>query len=344
MRILKIDKRNNFLHLLPECLDDLWHLERVIEPNDIVKGESLRTLPAKEGQEKKQKIKMRLELRAEKVEFNKFGPKLRVTGPITGGSPAEFVEIKAYHTLDFGLQDDIKIEKPDGIKQFQVKRLKDAEKSSKQGKVLLVALDDERADFAFLTEQGIDEFLTVRAAGHGKQYKQEDGKNSYLNEIYLKLNDLAFQVAIIAGPGFTKKDLKKFLAEKRFGKKIFFEDISVTGVSGLNEIVNRGLIEKVAENALLVEETKLVESLLKLIMQQNPKVIYGEKAIVQAIGFQQVEELFVTDKKLFTNRGAVEELMKKVEAGKGKVHLISAEHDAGKKLQGFGGLVAVKWY
>ena len=44
MKILKIDKQLNQLLVIPENLDDLWHLEKVIEKNDIVAGKTDRKI------------------------------------------------------------------------------------------------------------------------------------------------------------------------------------------------------------------------------------------------------------------------------------------------------------
>ncbi len=36
MRIVHQDARKGLIELLPETLDDLWHLSHIIEPGDLV--------------------------------------------------------------------------------------------------------------------------------------------------------------------------------------------------------------------------------------------------------------------------------------------------------------------
>ncbi|MBI2598194.1 MAG: hypothetical protein HYW50_03290 [Candidatus Diapherotrites archaeon] len=50
MKILKVDYKKNFFEVIPDNLDDLWHLERIIEPLDLVSGVAERKIkPQEEG-------------------------------------------------------------------------------------------------------------------------------------------------------------------------------------------------------------------------------------------------------------------------------------------------------
>ncbi len=86
MKVLGFDRKEGRMKLVPEVLEDLWHLERVLEPGDIVSSSSTRVFKAseKEGEEGERK-KVRIELQAEKIDFSKSASKLRVTGKIIGG-------------------------------------------------------------------------------------------------------------------------------------------------------------------------------------------------------------------------------------------------------------------
>ena len=80
MRVLKIDEVENFLHLVPEIEDDLWHLERIIEKHDLVSGLSDRKIKPKEAGEKPIRVESQVDLilietmkgtRAERMIFRK---------------------------------------------------------------------------------------------------------------------------------------------------------------------------------------------------------------------------------------------------------------------------------
>ena len=133
MRILKIDERENFLHIVPEIEDDLWHLERVIEKHDLVSGQSDRKIKPKEAGEKPRRVKMFIELDADNVEFHRFLGQLRVSGTITGGKPAELLEIGSQQALEIEIGRDIKIKKK-ALKKYQIERLKKASEATKKGK------------------------------------------------------------------------------------------------------------------------------------------------------------------------------------------------------------------
>ena len=73
------------IKLVPENTDDLWHLEHLIAPGDLVFATTFRTveLPADRVRpEKPEKKPVRLGIRVERVEFHKYANRLRVSGLI----------------------------------------------------------------------------------------------------------------------------------------------------------------------------------------------------------------------------------------------------------------------
>lgn len=42
MKILKFDNRNGEMKVVPETMEDLWHLSRILEQNDIIASKSSR--------------------------------------------------------------------------------------------------------------------------------------------------------------------------------------------------------------------------------------------------------------------------------------------------------------
>lgn len=346
MKILRIDRKNNYLELVPETLDDFWHLERIIEEGDLVKGQTLRTLKAKDVEEKKEKIRMFLELKTEKVSLDRYGPKLRITGIIVGGSPEELLDLGSHHTLDLELMQKARITKPNGLKAYQLERLKKAEKERKKSRLLLVVMDEDRADFALLKEFGLEPLFNIFSGKTGKQYASESAEKKYFTEIIERINQAECDKVIVAGPGFARKNFEKYLKEKKASKKqLFFESISSTGLTGLNEIIKRGIIERIEEHALAVEENKLMEALMKEVFRESKKTAYGLKEVINAVQAKAVSELFLADSLLLSGkRKELEALIEAVEKNGGKVHLISSEHEGGKKLEGLGGIAALLWF
>lgn len=340
MKKLKIDLKNNFLELVPESLDDLWSLERILEKGDLVGGSSERKIKAEEGR-KAQKIVVWIELEAEKIEFHESYKQLRVSGKMKAMKPQEFFEANAFHSIEFGLKDKIKIKK-NKIKEFQIETIEKAVKSSGRNQLLLIVMDDEEATIAEASEKGLKVKAVIKSGKQGKRFKEEKGKeNKYFEELLKKIEGEKKEKKLIAGPGFTKSEFKKFLEKKNVKLHAVFESSNSVGKTGLNELVKKGIIEKVLHESMLVKENKKMEEIMKDARKDNSTIEYGLKEIQKAVEKGAVEELIVSDKKFFEEREKIQELMEKVESFKGKVMLFSSEHEAGEYLNGFGGIIAV---
>jgi len=339
MRILKLDEKNKFISVLPETLDDLWHLEKIIEPNDIVKAITSRKIKAEEGR-KAIRENIFVELQVEKTELQEFSSLLRISGIILGGKPSELIELKAHQNIEISLGQKLDLIKNEW-KQFQVERLKKAEADSKKKPFLLLVLDDESALIAFLKEFKLEQKVEIKSRKSGKQFQDNSWKNKYFNEIYLKLSELSPEKIIIAGPGFIKEEFNDFLKEKNFKGKVFLESISSTGITGINELLKGKGIQRIIKDLELIKDTELIELLFKELAQNSALAEYGLKEIENAVNFRAIKQLLLTDSFLLKNREKAESLMLAVEQMNGLIHIIPIESDAGKKLESLGGIAAL---
>ena len=85
------------IRLFPESLDDLWHLEHLITPGNLVFATTLRTVDTatdKLRPEKAEKRPVRLGIRLERVEFHPYANRLRVVGVSESG-----VDFSPFYTL-----------------------------------------------------------------------------------------------------------------------------------------------------------------------------------------------------------------------------------------------------
>lgn len=342
MRILKIDEKENFLHLVPEIEDDLWHLERVIEKHDLVSGLTDRKIKPRGEGEKTQRIKLFVSLDVDLVEFHRFLGELRVSGKIVEGKPAELLEMGAQHSLEIGLGRDVKIKKQ-SLKKYHVGRLKKAAAATKKGKVLLVVLDDEEASFAILREFELLEKASLRSGKSGKRFEGEDSKGKYFAEILEKIGEIKPEKVVVAGPGFAKDNFQHFLEGKGKpkGMQFFFASTNSVGRTGLQELLKGNVLDRMVEEMQLVKETKLVEQLLAELGKESGLAEYGFKEVKKAVEAGAVKELLVADRFLLEKREKAEQLMQVAERMGGEVHLVNAEHEAGKQLQNLGGIAGL---
>ena len=71
--------------LVPETLDDLWHLQYVLEPGDLVAGDTTRRIQRNDDDMRDtggEREHMFVTIAVEDVEFHKFSNRLRVSGVI----------------------------------------------------------------------------------------------------------------------------------------------------------------------------------------------------------------------------------------------------------------------
>jgi len=72
-------------------------------------------------------------------------------------------------------------------------------------------------------------------------------ENNYFEEILKKIK--GEKKVIIAGPGLTKNNFKKFRENKNIKLDAIFESTDSTGKTGLNELVKKGIIKKAIESS-----------------------------------------------------------------------------------------------
>ncbi len=331
MRILSQDYPS--VKLVPETPEDLWYLEKVIDPGDIVEGISFRRFKAETSSEKK---KIFVKLKVEKVSLQKHANTLRVLGIIIEGRPEEFVSLGSHHTLDISLGHSIKLTKSRWL-DYHKKMLEKAVASSKRPKLVLVALDDEQATIAVLSETGLDIKAEIERKGGGKQYPDESIMKKYFHEVCKKLSEFDVPSILLGGPGFTKENIYAFCQESypELAKKIILADVRSPGRAGIQEMLSRPELLGLLKENRIAYETGLVNKLLEEV-SKGGLAVYGLDQVKEALEFGAVEELLIPESFFLNNRDACEELMEKAENVRAKIHVISEDHDAGKQLKAIG--------
>jgi protein pelota len=337
MLILK--RFENRIKVKPEIIEDLWHLEKVIKPGDMVSGESDRKFTTESG--KSERVHVRVKIQAEKVEFHKPSNSLKVLGIIVEGSPEEYIKLKAHHSLEIGLFDVVSIEKE--WKQYELDRLKEAEKSSRREKVFILVLDEREAEFFVIREFGIESLGKIYCESRGKySTENREVQNRYYSET-LELISKKEGKMVVAGPGFEKDNFMDFARDKnqKLAKQITVESISNTGGQGIYELLNKGTLDKILLESRFAEETKAVERFIAEVSRKNSKATYGLANVEKALEMGAVDELLVLDKLLLDKREIIEPLLDRAEKSRSKVMIVSHENEISQKLKGFTGIAAL---
>lgn len=346
MKIIYADFKHGEVKLEIETADDLWTLTYIIEKGDVVKGKTLRKIKATEASEGVKK-QIFLALKVEKVEFSESSVQLRITGTVI--SAPEDVPKGSYHS--FGLEPGsvIAIEKEEWL-SYQMEKLKESAET-KMPKILICVFDREEATFAILRRKGYEILLNLKGDVERKRMKEKP-KTVFYEELIKKLNGydkrFEFDKIILASPSFWKEELNKHLKNLQLKQKIIQSGCSGADENAIKEVLKRDELKEALKQDRISKEMKIVEELLSEISKEG-KSCYGKKETEEASEQGAVETLLITDAlikkyRIQGNFSEIEKILKKTEKNKGKIIIISSEYEAGKKLDGLGGVAGLlRW-
>lgn len=344
MRIVKYQLRDleGEIAVVPESLDDLWHLKYVLERGDLIYAYTTRKIDLpmdKLRPEKAEKRPVRLGVRLENIELHKFANRLRLHGVIEQG-----VDIGSYHTINIEPYVELSIIKK--WKKDQIERLNEAVRTSNQPKIAIITIEDGEATFGLVKQYTVEEIAHVK--GYGGKREGGDPRGEFFSEVLEKLNLLAgsAEVFVIAGPGFTKKDFIAYVKERKpeVVDKFVVEDTSSIGTSGFQEVLRRGAVDRILKHSRITQEAILIEKLLREIAREEGKAAYGLSEVIKASEYGAIETLLIVDETLRAareNGEKIEELLKSVEKAQGKIVIFSSEFEPGRRLQALGGVAAL---
>ena len=347
MKVIFSNLKRGEVKLRIENLDDLWYLSHIIELNDFVKGKTLRKIIFGEKEGKRTSIRKPIfaKIKVEKIDMSEFS-NLRISGVVA--EAPEDIPKGSYHTFNLEEGSIVTIIK-EKWQRYHLDKLKESTKPISN--ILICVMDREESIFALLKRSG----YTVLSRLKGNVIKkvfEEKIKGNFYSEIINKMkeydNRYSFQSIILASPSFWKEDLMKELKDNELKDKIILATCSSVDESSISEILKRQETQFALKQDRIAKETNLVEELL-LNIKKDDKAAYGIKEVELAINSGAVDKLLLTDNFIRKHRDKseyylIDELMKKTDQMKGEIMIISSEHDAGKKLDGLGGIGAILRY
>ncbi len=335
--------------LVPESLDDLWHLTYVIEPGDLVSGDTHRRIQRNEenlrdtGGEREH---LYVTLEVEEVEFHKFANRLRVSGVIESCSRED--QLGLHHTVNLEERKEIEIEKV--WKADQLDRIQEAVEATDQPTVAIATVEEGEAYIHTVAQYGVDEYATfTNTTGKGEYAR---GREELFADLASALGHLDVEAVILAGPGFTKQDAYDYIQEENpdLAAKVTTVDTSAAGGRGVHEVLKRGAVDEVQQETRIAEESEAIDELMERIAQDGAAA-YGIEAVEQATDYGAVETLLILDERLRQERAGegdwgvdVNDLVQSVEQQGGDITVFSHEFDPGLQLRNLGGIAALLRY
>jgi protein pelota len=337
------------ISLVPESLDDLWHLTYVLEPGDLVAGDTTRRIQRNDDQMRDtggEREHMHVTLAVEESEFHKFANRLRVSGVIEDCSRED--QLGQHHTINVEENKEITVEKV--WKPDQIDRLEEAEEATDNPDVAIVTVEEGKAHVHTVAQYGTEEYAEFTGTTGKGEYARE--RSELFAELADALGHLETDAIILAGPGFTKQDAYDYLEENApdLVEKVTMVDTSAVGDRGVHEVLKRGAVEDVQQETRIAEEAELVDELTQRI-GEGSRVAYGPEQVQKAADFGAIEHLLVLDERLREERGPegewafdVNDLITTTEQKGGEVTVFSSEFAPGEQLAGFGGIAALLRY
>ncbi|MCT9097089.1 mRNA surveillance protein pelota [Haloarchaeobius sp. HME9146] len=346
---VQVDGRTERITLVPETIDDLWHLQYVLEPGDLVAGDTTRRIQRDDEQLRDtggEREHMHITLGVEEVEFHKFANRLRVSGTIERCSRED--QLGLHHTLNVEEHDEIEVEKI--WKPDQLDRLSEAEESADNPDVAIATVEEGEAHIHTVAQYGTEDRGSFTGTTGKGEYAR--GRSELFAELAQALARMDVDAVILAGPGFTKQDAFKYIEQNHpeVAEKTTVVDTASVGDRGVHEVLKRGAVEDVQRETRIAEEAEYIDELTTRIATGH-EAAYGPESVAKAADYGAIDRLLVLDEKLREERGPdgewdldVNDLITNVERKGGEITVFSSEFPPGQQLKNLGGIAALLRY
>lgn len=350
MKIIKQDRKEGLIEVVPETLDDLWHLSHIIEVGDKVSSKTTRRIQDNTGDKLRSdrgvKKTFFLQVEIENITFHLFTGKLRLIGTITKG-PDDLIPLGSHHTVEVKLNSPLTIIK-DKWSKYALNRLNQAIDSSKKLSAIIVVIEDDVATLGLIRQFGIEYYGPINGGISGKRIVDKN-RDKNIRKFYDKIVESLMKFEnvaniVVAGPGFVKNDFYSYLKDKYpdLAKKSIVENIGTGGRVGIGEVLKKGVVEKLMVENRVGSEMMAINDLLEKIAKNSSKVTYGIKQTTDAVNMGAVDKLLVLDNVIASDN--LGNLLEMVENMNGEVMVISSEHEGGEQLKALGGLASILRY
>ncbi|KAG8649549.1 hypothetical protein MANES_08G104900v8 [Manihot esculenta] len=228
---MKITRRNlvpdgpGSVKMTPVDSDDLWFVYNLISPGDSVMADTVRKVlrEAASGGRDAERVRLKLEIKVETVDYDKVGAALRIRGKNILEN--EYVKIGAFHTLELELQRPFVLRK-EVWDSMALDVLNQASDPGASADLAVVLMQEGLAHILLVGKSVTTTRSRIETSIPRKHGPAIAGYESALNKFFehvlqafLKHIDFSvIRCAVIASPGFTKDQFHRHLlleAERR---------------------------------------------------------------------------------------------------------------------------------
>ncbi len=338
MQLVFVDRKNKSFSVVPETLEDLWVLEKSIEPGDEVEGTVLRRIKREDERGSGELRKVFVRLRVEDVKFHEYSGALRVVGVVVEARPEDVVGKGKHQTLELRTGRNIVVRKA-VWSDYVIDQIRQAVDESQKPWVLLVSMDDEAATI-FVLSQSLRRLAVVRNPRRGKRMGSGDF-SEYYGQVYRVVEDSEPEIVIVGGPGFFYDEFIRFARSKGSKKRFIGVKTSMAGTKGIHEVIADRL-DSVLKEHHLAQISHALDEFLRRLAKGEP-VAVGEEVKSYA---QQgaVDTILMHEDYFLKNREDARTVLDAVKSGGGRIFIVPRDFDSAPVVEKMGGMVALLRY
>ncbi|MCP8312108.1 MAG: mRNA surveillance protein pelota [Candidatus Methylarchaceae archaeon HK02M1] len=347
MIIHKFIAKKGLAFLTLEDADDLWCLKRIIEPGDLISGETSRVIKRMgtyTRPDKGERVKVKIKLKVERAKLDSSFGRLRIFGKIL--EMPEDILTKGFHSIVATPNYSLWIQK-DRWKEIDLRILKDSEKATER--FMIISMDRRDAGVGIVQGTHLQILPTVESGLAGKHYDmKEKSSRPYYKEVIEVIKSVYRPCTeiFVAGPGNTKNSFVNFLSKQKdsfVGHAKIIDGIDITGDDGVHMVLRSAQLRKYIEESKLAHVTALLEQAVKKIADGDDRIAFTFDEVKEASKLGAVDSVLISDK-IFEHgidEDDLAELLNSVEEFRGKGYLIDSSTDTGSQVMGMGGIVAI---
>ncbi|XP_020571770.1 protein PELOTA 1 isoform X2 [Phalaenopsis equestris] len=340
----------------------MWHAYNLISAGDLVQAVTVRKVVRElaSGGRDSERVKLKLEINVESVDYNKEGSILRIRGKNILQN--EHVKIGQFHTLEVELHRPFVLRK-DIWDSFSLDILHQACDPAASAD-LAVLLMQEGLAHMFLIGRSItttrSRIETSIPRKHGPAIAGYESalKKFFENVLQCVLKHVDFKVVrclVIASPGFTKDQFRDYLlleAERRSLRPIIENKsrlVLAHSTSGykhsLKEVLDAPGVMNLIKDTKAAQEVRALKDFFDMLSDDTSRACYGPRHVEVANERIAIQTLLITDS-LFKNadvltRTKYVNLVDSVKNSGGSVHIFSSMHVSGEQLAQLTGIAAI---
>ncbi|KAG8649548.1 hypothetical protein MANES_08G104900v8 [Manihot esculenta] len=295
---MKITRRNlvpdgpGSVKMTPVDSDDLWFVYNLISPGDSVMADTVRKVlrEAASGGRDAERVRLKLEIKVETVDYDKVGAALRIRGKNILEN--EYVKIGAFHTLELELQRPFVLRK-EVWDSMALDVLNQASDPGASADLAVVLMQEGLAHILLVGKSVTTTRSRIETSIPRKHGPAIAGYESALNKFFehvlqafLKHIDFSvIRCAVIASPGFTKDQFHRHLlleAERRQLRPIIENKSRIVLVhtsSGykhsLREVLDAPNVMNMIKDTKAAQEVRALEDFFNMLSNVRIQLVHA---------------------------------------------------------------------